>query len=130
MYKSNAFYIGETGQMISKYMNGHRYLSKSAAFSGMLICSCHTPRLHHAMYTANMKWHTNFYFNSDSFPILTSIILTQLPPIPLPFSHSPLAVPWLKAPVCLFVLDCLLSATGCRHKPGKYSSFLPFLTNI
>ena len=51
----NAFYIGETGQMLLKNMNGHRstctivksdllvpHLSLPAPFSGILVCPRHT----------------------------------------------------------------------------------------
>ena len=104
--KCEAFYIGETGQILSKCVNGHRSictvanyrypstsnptssLSKNAGPSTLFINSQIPPL---TMSAANMKWRIYSFWNSANSQVSTSYNLTGPPPPLLPV--FPLAAP-------------------------------------
>ena len=100
--KCNAFYIGEMGHMFSKHVNGHR--STCMIMNSDLLVPIHTqshqlpfqecwsvlvihklPDTTPTISAANLKQHTNLYFNLDSLPVFASVNLILI--LLIPSSH-------------------------------------------
>ena len=129
--KFNAFHIGETGQMLSKYMDGNqstcmivnsklRYLSTKSQKLSFQECwpVCVITENSLTISTTNLKWHTNLVFNPDSLPVSTSINFTLLPPTPLPL---------LLLPPCSICWHCESTSTADEsHSVGQKLQFLVY----
>ena len=96
------------------------------------------------MSPANLKWHTNSYFNPDSLLVLTPGNLSWPPPPPLPFSSQQHlltlgqsistskeshTVGW-KLLISIFSLIFLSSVNVCRYKLGGCHTFHPIFCQL
>ena len=135
---NEAFYIGETGQMHSKHMNGHWstctivnsdisvliYTKSISYLFRNAVC------LHHIMSNTNLKLHINSHFNPYNLLVLTPINLTLLSPTPFTSPHYSLTASaswsvffyswwkpqcWLKAHVSLSILSKLSILHGSQQ---------------